>query len=101
MAKLVPDDKTVIDGMAGDSLKKHNDIVPGQGGILGRTSNVLDTDPRTPPDTPRAQDEAPVSSSAADVVDLVEANRPGDENPTNVNFDKRLGLHHKRRDGEG
>jgi hypothetical protein len=96
MAKLVPDDKTIIDGMAGESLKPHNDIVPGQAGIPGRTSNALDVDPRTPPDTPKAQDEAPDSSSAADVVELIEANRPGDENPTNVNFDKRLGSRHNR-----
>ena len=96
MAKLVPEDKTIIDGMAGESLKPHDDIVPTQGGVMGRTSNALDEDRRTPPDTPRAQDEAPDATSATDVVELIEANRPGDENPTNVNFDKRLGLHHKR-----
>jgi hypothetical protein len=101
MAELVPDDKTIIDGMAGESLKPHDDMVPGQGGVLGRTSDALDVDPRTPPDTPRPQDEAPDSTSATDVVDLIEANRPGDENPTNVNFDKRLGLHRNRRDSEG
>ena len=96
MSKVVPDDRTIIDGMAGDSLKKHNDIVPAQGGVLGRTSDALDLDPRTPPAAPQGIEEATGATSATDLVELIEANRPGDENPTNENFAKRLGLHHNR-----
>jgi hypothetical protein len=83
--KLVPDGKTIVDGIAGNSLDPDTDVVPAQGGIPGHTSDRLDTAPQQPPPRPleRRHDGAPDESSAADIVEIIEVTR--DDNPTNQN----------------
>lgn len=80
-AKLIPDGKTVIDGMAGDSLDPGTHIVPTQAGFPGRTSDMLDTDGRAPPGPSNAETETPDTASAADVLEIIEGT--GEDNLTN------------------
>jgi hypothetical protein len=79
--KLVPDGKTVIDGMAGDSLDPRTHVVPTQAGLPGRTSDVLDTETREPPRPSDAETETPDTASAADVLEIIEGT--GEDNLTN------------------
>jgi len=81
---LVPDGKTIVDGIAGNSLDPETDIVPAQGGMPGHTSDRLDTAPEEPPSTPHeSRPEGVDESNAADIVEIIEVTR--DDNPTNQN----------------
>jgi hypothetical protein len=79
--KLVPDGRTVIDGIGGNSLDPRAETVPAQGGRPGRKSDRLDTVANAPPRPSNEQTEAPDASNAADVLEIIEGTR--DDNPTN------------------
>jgi hypothetical protein len=79
--RLVPEGKTLIDGIAGDSLDPDVHTVPAQGGVIGRKSDRLDVAGEAPPPRSRSQAEGTDTSSAADVVDLIEGTR--EDNLTN------------------
>ena len=85
---VVPEGKTIVDGMAGNSLAPDTEIVPAQAGMPGHTSDRLDTTPQEPPpprssDERRHEDSSPDETSADDVVEIIETTR--DNNPTNQN----------------
>jgi hypothetical protein len=106
--------KTIIDGLGGISHSPKEETLPGQAGLPARTSDVLDVprneaDAETPTGTgwdhkdsmaakqpPRRRsspDLEPDTTSATDVIEIIEGTR--EDNPTNENFliDE---LHHRK-----
>jgi hypothetical protein len=80
-ADLVPEGKTVIDGIAGESLVPGVDTVPAQAGITGHKSDRLDTVTEAPPARSDSETEAVETSSAVDVLEIIDGTR--EDNLTN------------------
>jgi hypothetical protein len=73
--------KTVIDGIAGESLAPGIDTVPAQAGVTGHKSDRLDVVEDAPPARSDSETEAVDTSSAADVLEIIDGTR--EDNLTN------------------